>query len=543
MKNNLKKESEYIHPWRSPLAVGLYFAVFKLILHFVFNSNYGYFRDELYFIACGEHLAFGYPDHAPLVAFIAKTSRVLFGDSLFAIRFFPAVAGALKVFLTALLVKEFGGKSFAAFLACLCVLCAPVYLAIDNLLSMNSLEPVFWMLAVYFAVKATKGENQRISNGTEIETDEIQNPKSKIQNPSISWLFFGTFAGLGLMNKHSFVFFGFALVAGLLLTDKRKVFLDKHFWLGGAIAFLIFLPNIIWQINNDFATLELLRNVQTSGKNVVLSPFAFFLSQILAMMPTTFPVWLAGIWFLVFDKNGRRFRFLGIAYLILLALMIYLKAKDYYLVPVYPMLLAAGAIWWEQIVEKVRAIRFAKYALPILILIPAIIVAPTVLPILPIENLIAYQEKIGFKPPKAEVSHDSPLQQIFSDQLGWQEMVAKVADVYNSLPPEDRAKTGIFAGNYGEAGAIDFFGGQYNLPKAISPHQSYFVWGPREYTGEVLILLGASKAEAEKRCESIEEKTEINFAYAESDEKYKILVCRDTKKPLPGIWQSLKHWN
>ncbi|HYP51885.1 MAG TPA: glycosyltransferase family 39 protein, partial [Pyrinomonadaceae bacterium] len=147
--------------WLSPLAIGAYFAVFKLFLHFIFNSNYGYFRDELYFLACGEHLAWGYPDHAPMVAMMAKASRAFLGDSLFAIRFFPAVAGAAKIFLTALLVKEFGGKRFATFLACLCVLCAPVYLAIDNLLSMNALEPVFWMLCVYFAVLAIKRENPR----------------------------------------------------------------------------------------------------------------------------------------------------------------------------------------------------------------------------------------------------------------------------------------------------------------------------------------------------------------------------------------------
>ena len=518
--------------WISPLAIGVYFAIFTLFLHFIFNSNYGYFRDELYFIACGEHLAFGYPDHAPLVALMAKTSRVLFGDSLFAIRFFPAVAGAIKVFLTAVLVKEFGGKRFATFLACLCVLCAPVYLAIDNLLSMNSLEPIFWMLCVYFAVRATKSDNNNL---------ETQHSALSTQH-SLNWIPFGVFAGLGLMNKHSMLFFGFSLVVGLLLTDERKVFTNKYFWLGGLVAFLIFLPNIVWQFQNNFATLELLRNVQTSGKNVELSPIGFFLSQILALMPTSFPVWLAGIWFFLADKNGKRFRFLGIAYLILLVLMIFLKAKDYYLVPIYPMLFAAGAVWWEQIIEKIRALRFAKYALPILILIPAIVVAPTVLPILPIEKLVRYQEAINFKPPKSEVGHDSQLQQIFSEQLGWREMVEKVADVYNNLPPEDRAKAGIYAGNYGEAGAIDFFGGKYDLPKAISPHQSYFLWGPREYTGEVLILLGASKEEAEKACNSVEEKTEVNFAYSESYEQYKIIVCRDTKKPLPEIWQSLKRW-
>ncbi len=538
--------------WLSPLAVGAYFAVFKLLLHFTFNSNYGFFRDELYFIACGEHLAFGYPDHAPLVAFAAKTSRVLFGDSLFALRLFPALAGAFKVFLTAVLVREFGGKSFAAFLACLCVLCAPIYLAIDDLFSMNPFEPVFWMLCVYFAVKAIKGSNESES--------ETQHSALSTQH-SLNWIPFGIFAGLGLMNKHSMIFFGVSLVAGLLLTKDRKVFLDKYFWLGGVIAFLIFLPNIIWQFQNDFATLELLQNVQKTGKNIVMSPFQFFISQILGMFPTAFPVWLAGIWFFLADKNGKRFRFLGVAYLVLLALMIFLKAKDYYLAPVYPMLFAAGAVWIESKRQKAESkietensntgfvnfkqklLPFAFLLLPFIIALPAMIVAPTVMPILPIETLVRYQQRIGIKPPKSEVGHDSELQQIFSEQLGWQEMVEKVADVYNNLPPEDRAKAGIYAGNYGEAGAIDFYGGAYGLPKAISPHQSYFLWGPREYTGEVLILLGASKEKAEKNCNSVEEKTEVNFAYSESYEQYKIIVCRNTKKPLPEIWQSLKFWN
>ncbi|MEP6902357.1 MAG: glycosyltransferase family 39 protein [Actinomycetota bacterium] len=534
--NELKTNQRAQNFWLAPLAIGVFFAAFKLLLHFIFNSNYGYFRDELYFIACGEHLAWGYPDHAPMVALMAKTSRVLFGDSLFALRFIPALAGALKVFLTALLVKEFGGKRFAAFLACLCVLCVPMYLAIDNLFSMNSLEPVFWMLCVYFAVRAVKSQSDD-------PPQEIQNPKSKIQNPSINWLFFGLFAGLGLMNKHSMLFFGFALVVGLLLTRTRKVFLEKYFWLGGAIALLIFLPNIIWQFQNDFATLELLQNVQKSGKNVVMSPLQFFVSQVLGLLPMSFPVWIMGIWFFLADKNGRRFRFLGICYLLLLALMIYLKAKDYYLVPIYPMMFAGGAIFWEQLIEKIRALRFIKYALPVLIVGLAAVVAPVVLPVLSVEKLISYQETIGFKPPKSEVGHDSRLQQIFSDQFGWPEMVAKVADVYNNLPPEEREKAGIYASNYGEAGAIDFFGGKYNLPKAISPHQSYFVWGPRQYSGEVLILLGAAKEDAEKNCESTEEKTEVNNQYSDSYEKYKILICRKTKKPLPEIWPSLKHWN
>ena len=518
-KSVARQEISTANFWRSSLAIVLAFVAVKLTLHFVFNSNYGYFRDELYFIACSEHLAAGYPDHAPLIAWTTKLSRVLFGDSLFAIRLFSALAGALKIFLTGLLVKEFGGKRFAAFLACLCVLCAPVYLAIDNLLSMNSFEPVIWMACVYFAVLAIKRGNGRY------------------------WLWFGVFAGVALMNKHSAIFFGLAFIAGLLLTKERKVFLNKYIWIAGAIAVLIFLPNIVWQFQNDFATLELLENVQKSGKNVVLSPPAFIAAQIFMLLPTTLPVWIAGIWFLLADKNGRQFRFLGFCYLVLLALMIFLKAKDYYLAPVYPMLFAAGAVWWEQIFEKIRGLRFLKIALPVLIVGMWILALPFALPVLPVETFLEYENRLGIEPQKTEVAHEGVLPQVYGDQFGWQEMVAKVAEVYNELPPEEREKTAIYAGNYGEAGAIDFFGAKYNLPKAISGHQSYFLWGHRGYTGEVLIILGATREELEEKCRSVEEKTAVDNPYSMNEEKYNILICRGTKQTLPEIWSKLKHWN
>ncbi|MDQ3799869.1 MAG: glycosyltransferase family 39 protein [Acidobacteriota bacterium] len=503
--------------WLAPLAIGAYFAVLKLFLHFTFNGNYGYFRDELYFMACGEHLAWGYPDHAPMVALMAKASREILGDSLFAIRFFPAVAGAVKVFLTALLVKEFGGNRFAAFLACLCVLLAPIYLGIDNLLSMNSLEPVFWTGCVYWLVLARR------------------------RNDSRYLILFGAFAGLGLMNKHSMLFFGASIAAGLIFTSARKVFLDKYLYIAGLLSLLIFLPNIIWEYQNDWATLELLQNVQKTGKNVEFSTPKFLLQQILMLSPISFPIWIAGLWFLLFDKDAGKFRFLGIAYIVFLLLMIFLKAKDYYAAPIYPMLFAAGAVWWEDII-RARALPFLKYALPLLILITGFFLMPMVLPVLPIETYIAYQEKLGLKPPKAEVSHEGVLPQLYGDQFGWREMVEKVSDVYHGLPPEERAKVGIFASNYGEAGAIDFFGTEYGLPKAVSPHQSYYLWGPREYTGELLIVLGSDREGIERGCEKFEEKATVGHPLAMREENFTIYLCQ-TKKPLPEIWSSLKIWN
>jgi 4-amino-4-deoxy-L-arabinose transferase-like glycosyltransferase len=407
--------------WRTPIAVACALAVFKIFLFLLAGNSYGYFRDELYFLACTEHLAFGYPDHAPLSVWIARISREIFGDSLYAIRFMPALAGALKIVLTGWLVREFGGKHYATLLACLCVLVAPVYLAGDNLLSMNAYEPLFWTGCALAYVLAIKRENPRY------------------------WIVFGALAGLGLMNKHSLVFFGLAFVVALFFTPDRKFYTDRFFWLAGVIAFLIFLPNLIWQYQNDWATLELLQNVQKTGKNVVLAPHEFFFQQIFILLPLTALVWLAGLWYLLADKAGKRFRTLGIAYLVALALMILLKAKHYYLAPIYPMLFAAGGVFGENLTERFRAAKFVRYAFPALLIIGGLIFLPITMPVLPVEKFIAYQNALGIAPPKTEVGHQGVLPQHFGDQFGWDEMTAKAAEVYHSLPPEDRERAAIFA--------------------------------------------------------------------------------------------------
>jgi len=421
--------------------------------------------------------------------------------------------------LTGLIVREFGGRHFATLLACLCVLIAPIYLGLDNLLSMNAYESLFWTGCALAYIWAIRRENPNY------------------------WLLFGALAGIGLMNKHSLVFFGLAFVIGLVLTQDRRVFLKKEVWLGGLIAFLIFLPNLIWQYQNDWATLELLQNVQKTGKNVVLAPHEFVFQQIFIMLPLTAPVWLAGVWYLLFDKSGKRFRTLGIAYLVTLLLMILLKAKNYYLAPVYPMLFAAGGVFWENLLARFRYGKIAQFAFPTLLIIGGLIFLPMTMPVLPVEKFIAYQNALGIAPQKTEVGHEGVLPQHFGDQFGWEEMTAKVAEVYNSLPPEEREKAAIFASNYGEAGAIDFFGKRYNLPKAISAHQSYYLWGHGNYDGSVIILLGSEKENAEKNCQSVEEKARVGEPLAMKEENFNILVCRGLKVPLPELWKKIKNWN
>ncbi|HUR97451.1 MAG TPA: glycosyltransferase family 39 protein [Pyrinomonadaceae bacterium] len=451
--------------------------------------------------------------------FLAWFSRAIFGDSLYAIHLFPAIAGALKIIITGLIVREFGGRHVAMLLACLGVLVAPVYLAVDLLLSMNVYESIFWMGCVLSYIWVVKREDPRY------------------------WLMFGAFAGLGLMNKHSIVFFGVALVAGLIATRDRKFIADRYFWLGGLVAFLLFLPNIIWQFENNWATLELLRNVKETGKNVVLGPLEFFWQQIFILLPFTAPIWLAGIWYLIVDRDGKRFRALGVAYLFTLLLMILLGAKNYYLVPIYPMLFAAGGVLLEKVSSGLRFREALVISYSFVLGLFGIVFLPMAVPILAVENLIAYQEKLGIEPPKTEVGHNGPLPQHFGDRFGWEGMVEKVAAVYHSLPPHERKKAAIYAGNYGEAGAIDRFGPAYGLPKAISGHQSYFMWGPREYDGSVILLLGSKREEAERNCSSVEVSDLVEHPYAMAEERFSILVCRGLKTPLPELWPKLKHWN
>jgi hypothetical protein len=211
--------------------------------------------------------------------------------------------------------------------------------------------------------------------------------------------------------------------------------------------------------------------------------------------------------------------------------------------PIYPMLFAGGGVWLEKLSMSIRWPFFLKTCLPLLVIMTGLLAAPLVLPILPIENLLRYQKSLGYRVPKTEVSFDSPLEQIFADRLGWPEMVGKVAEVFHRLPLEDRKRAAIFAGNYGQAGAIDFFGPRYGLPKAISGHQSYFLWGPGKNRDDVIIVLGAARKTLELLFDRVEEAGIVKFPYTMSYENYSIYVCRKPKKTLQELWPSVKFWN
>ena len=483
------------------------------------NGRYGYFRDELYFLACGDHLAWGYVDFAPLVALLARVSRDTLGDSLHAIRFLPAMAMGAEIVLTGLITRELGGKRFAVFLACVCVMMAPVILGNATRLSMNPFEPLFWMGCVYFLLRAINSDQPRL----------------------LLWC--GVMLGLGLENKHSTAFFFVSLFAGLLATSARKLLLTKWFWIAGAIALLIFLPNLLWQFAHHFPTLEALRNVKATHKNIELPPVAFFHQQIKMLNSASSLVWLAGLGFYLFHSRGKLYRALGITYLVFLAIMMVLKGKDYYLAPIYPMLYAAGGVFWETLAEEHGRLRWVRVAIPAVVIALGLIAIPLVVPVLPVEKIVPYMGALGIKMSRTEVQDKGPLPQHFGDEFGWPEMAAAVAKVYDSLPPEQREKTGIFAGTYGDAGAIDFFGPRLGLPKSISGHQNYYLWGPRQYTGESLIFLHYDLEDVQEWCGSVQVGPKLEPHYGMGEEHYTILVCKGLKKPLEKVWPRFKVWN
>src|SRR4030095_14480835 len=398
----------------SELTLIVLFSAVALLVHLLTNGRYGYFRDELYYIACSQHLAFGYVDQPPLSILLLRPSELLLGSSLFAIRLLPALAGAATVAITGFIARELGGRALAIALACAGSLCALFNLAVGNFSSMNAFEPLFWMGCVYLLV--------RIINGG---------------SPAL-WLWFGVLIGLGLENKHSTAFFAAGIFVALLLTPERRHFAKKWIWFGGLIAFAIALPNLLWQLQNHWPTYELLSNVASSDKNVALSPAQFILQQIVFMNPGTLPLWLSGLIWLFGSRDGRRYRALGITYLVMLAEFIILHGKSYYLAPAYPMLLVAGGVDVGSVFS--HRLKWCKAVLLALILATGALLAPLAVPILPPAKLVAYTRAIGMRLPRTETSHTAPLPQIFADQFGWEEMAASVGHVYNHLRPEDKKR-------------------------------------------------------------------------------------------------------
>ncbi|HLK47841.1 MAG TPA: glycosyltransferase family 39 protein [Bryobacteraceae bacterium] len=494
-------------------------ALGKLALHCLFNNRYGYFRDEFDYLACGDHPAWGYVDQPPVAPMLARLSRVLLGDSLRAMRFFPALCSSGLVVLAAMIARELGGRAFALVLTAVAILIAPIYLSDGSLFTTNFLEPLFWMGCAYSAILAVKRRDPRY------------------------WLWFGVIAGVGLEEKYSIAVMGFGLVIGLLLTEQRRALASRWMWLGGAAALLIFLPNVLWNAANQWPFLQLMHNIKTSGRDIPLGPFQFFAQQVLLIHPLTAPIWIIGLFALLLAPRFRPYRMLGWCYLAAFTIFVVLKGKNYYLAPIYPMLLAAGAVVIEGAIERRRQ-PWMKPAILGLLLATGALLAPIVVPVLPVDQFIAYMDRLPFAIPRSEQSHLAAiLPQHYADQFGWEEIAAVVGQAWKRLGPDERAGCAVFGQNYGEAGAVDFFGRRYGLPPALSGHQTYYLWGPRGYSGNCLIVIGDRREVLERLFEEVTLAGTSDNPYA-LERNRPVYICRGSKfGTLAQLWPKVKLWD
>ena len=492
----------------------------SFVLHLIFNNRYGYFRDEFDYIICGRHLAWGYVDQPPLLPVLSRIFLAVFGDSLRSVRLLPALTSALLIVLAGMIARALGGKRFALLLTAVTVLAAPIYLSGGSLLTSNcDLEVLLWMGCVYFAILAIK----------------LDVPKY--------WLWFGIIAGIGLEEKYSILVLGFAVVVGLLLTRQRGLLVSRWMWLGGLASLVIILPNLLWNIHYGWPFVQLMRNIRANGRDVVLSPWQFFSQQILLLNPVSAPIWITGVIAFFAAARFKAYRFLGWAYLAGLTVFIVLKGKNYYLASIYPVYLAAGCILLDDAIDRIRQL-WLKPLLVAVFLTGGAIFAPLAMPLLPVDQFIAYMNWLPIKVPRSEHRHErAALPQHYADQFGWNEIVAKTNEAWHSIPAADRKDCGIFAQDYGQAGAIDFLGPKYGLPASISGHQSWWLWGPRGYSGNCLIVLDDRRERLEELFEHVEYLGDSAPNPYALETELPFFLCRGAKfGTLADAWPQLKRW-
>ncbi|MBC5829342.1 MAG: glycosyltransferase family 39 protein [Candidatus Eremiobacteraeota bacterium] len=484
-------------------------AAITLSFHAVANPHYGFFRDELYFIACGRRPAFGYVDQPPLTPLLAAGTQ-LFGHSLFLLRLVPAICAAVTVYVTCLTVIEMGGTAFAQILASICVMLAPVLAAFGQKQGPDMIEMALWPLTALLVLRMVNGGSLR------------------------AWLAAGLVVGVAFQSKYSIVFFAVAMLLGLLVSTERRIMISKWFALGAALSVLIGLPNVLWQAHYGFPMWELLRNGQM-GKNIVLSPVQFLLAQFGLTNPILAIVWIVGLFWLL---KLSTLRWLAYGFLLLMAMMIALHAKHYYPSAIYPILFASGACAieaWTAGQPRLRPLIGGLAALCGLVLIPL------VEPILPVPTFIVYQKALQVAPQTSEHHIMRELPSDYADMHGWPELAATVGRVYDSLPAHERRQAAVFTADYGQAAAIEFF--NPHVP-VLSGHNQYWLWGPQGHSGKVIIdISGGNCGRSAHLFRRITQAGRFTARYVMAYEDNRpITICRGPNRPLSKLWPALKHY-
>jgi hypothetical protein len=486
------------------------FAIVRVALHTATNGQYGFHRDELQTLDDARHLDWGFVVYPPIVPLLARLELVLFGTSLAGFRFLAAVAVSVAMVIAGLIAKELGGGRPQQVLAAIATGISPVSLAQGAVFQYVSFDYLWCVLLTYLVVRLLKTED------------------------ACWWLAIGAVIGLGMQTKYTMAFFVTGLVGGVVLTRARRYLANAWLWAGVGVALLIFLPNLVWQAQHQFISLEFLRHIHARDVSQGRA-HGFLLQQLLLCVnPATIPLLFLGLWFYFAGEEGKRYRALGWMYVVTLAIFVVAKARFYYLAPMYPVLLAAGSVLWGRWVCSLRpaGARAAQGILWTGMVAGAVIFALTTMPIAPIgSGLWRFTSKV----------HDQ-----FREQIGWTDLAQTVARVYRSLSPEEQAQTGILAGNYGEGGALNLYGPALGLPRAMAGTNSFWYRGYTEPPPETVIVVGFDVGEAEavfSSCRVVAKNTNrYDVVNEESRDHPDILVCRHLRDSWPEFWHNFRRF-
>lgn len=506
-----------------PSAYALALATFAV--HLAFCHRFGYYRDELYFIDCAKHLAWGYVDQPPLVPFLVWLTGPL-GYPVWGLRFFPALFAGVTVLFGCAIARELRGGAFAQALTGLTIVLAPGLIGIAYGLSTELLSPAAWTAMIYLTVRLVNTRDTRL---------------------------YYAMAGvmtIALYSKYSIAGCAAALAIGLLLAGHSDLLKSRRLAIGAIVTAVLVLPNALWQIAHGLPMLEVIHNDQLNrhalangmadeSPNRWINALYMFGLQFAYNNPLFAPVWIAG---LIFAWRQQRYRFLTVAYLLLLGVLILTIGRGYYIQGVYPALFAAGAVAIERAVAlRSRALKSAILAVTFVAGLPMF---PLSLPILPLPSYMAYERAIGLSRPAPPDGKSHLINPMFADQLGWKTMSATVAEAYWSLPPAQRRITAVFADRYAYAGALDYYGPQFGLPPVISPNNNYYLWGTRGYSGQSMVAVGATDYWLLLHWfGSVKQIAVYRNEYRWMLEgPLPIYLCTHPRVPLAAMWPALKYY-
>jgi hypothetical protein len=490
----------------------------KFALHMIHASGYGLFFDEMYTIALSRHLAFGYVDLPPLVPALAALNRALLGESLLAMHIVPALAGSATLVFVCLIAKEFGGKTFAVAVSALAFIVVPIWLMFNSAFCYDSIDQLVLSAFLYTLVRFLKSGNRKL------------------------WIMLGLIAGIACLTKMTILFLGPGFLAALLISKYRKDLITPWPWVGAALCLVLVSPYLLWQMANHWPTLEYWHSY-SAIRIYKASLQQYFMNIMADMNPLLLPLYLAGLYRIFRRMNGVNYGFLGWLFLFTLALMVYLHATVRLLGELFMPLIAAGAVWAEEMLSGARW-KMGVRALPVVYLLAAGVYAlPTALPILPIKSVynLPRSFKYWYQSVREFNAGNSYAPITLTGRVGWEEMVREIANVYDQLPAEDRSAAGIYTDWYYTAGAIDYYGPRYGLPHAVSGSLTYYLWGPGDSWDVMIIVTGRTNILSVFFDECAEKQRAVTGA--DTPGTFGIFVCKGPKLSPNAFWPNMKNYH